>query len=114
MVASVFDDSLYITTAHQFGDHVGLTLMLSQVKHGDDMRVGAETAHCLSFPGDPGAGDLVQTLGLDQGEGHLPVQQGVLSQVDPLLAALSQEPLDLIAAFGEGRRLFKRLSRRSR
>ena len=36
------------------------------------------------------------------GEGHLPVQQSILSQIDFFLAALAQEPFYLIAATGEG------------
>ncbi len=44
---------------------------------------------------------LGQTLGLDEGEGHFPVQQGVLGQEDPLLAALSKKVLDFIAAVGK-------------
>ena len=34
-------------------------------------------------------------------EGHLPVQESVVSQVHQLLAALAQELLDLVAAVGE-------------
>ena len=49
------------------------------------------------------SGGLVQALSLYQREGHLQVQQCVVGQVDFLLAALSQDPFDLIAAVGEGR-----------
>ena len=49
----------------------------------------AEAAHGLGFSGDPGAGDVVQALGLNESKGHLPVQQGVLGQVDLPLAASS-------------------------
>jgi len=64
-----------------------------RVEHGDEVRMGAETAHCLGFAGNASAGYFVQTLGLDQGESHFPVQQRVLGQVDSLLAALAQESL---------------------
>ncbi len=58
-VGIVFEDSLNIASAHEFGDHVGLNFMLSQVEHSDDVGVGAETAHGLGFPCDARAGDLV-------------------------------------------------------
>ncbi len=45
---------------------------------------------------------LGQTLGLDQGKGHVPVQGGVVSQVDLLLAAFAKKPPDLVPAVGEG------------
>ena len=43
----------------------------------------------------------VPALGLDESEGYFPVEQGVLGQVDPLLAALAKEAFDLIATIGE-------------
>ena len=78
---------------HQLGDDVGLAVLLPEVEDGDDVGVCAETAHGLGLPGNPGAGGLVQTLGLDQGEGDFPVQGAVMGQVDELLAALAQELL---------------------
>ena len=45
---------------------------------------------------------LIQLLGLDQGEGHISIQDGIMGQVDLLLAAFSQELLDLVAAVGKG------------
>ena len=67
------------------------------------LRRSVQVTHGLGLPGDAGAGagDFVQALGLDQREGHLPVQQGVLGQVDLLLAALTQKALHLVAAVGE-------------
>ena len=55
----------------------------------------------MGLASDAGAGDFIQALGLDEGKGHLPVQQSVLGQVDPLLAALAQEALHFIAAVGD-------------
>ena len=43
------------------------------------------------FPRYAGAGDLVQTLGHYQREGHITVQQGVLGQVNSLFAAFPQK-----------------------
>ncbi len=45
---------------------------------------------------------IIQALGLDQGESHLPVQQGVVGQVDLLLPAFAQEALHLVSAISEG------------
>ena len=76
--------------------------MVTKVEHSYDVGMGAEAAHGLGLAGDARPGSLIKTLGLDEGEGHLPVQQGVLGQVDLLLAALPQETLNLVAAVGEG------------
>ena len=46
-------------------------------------------------------GGVVEALGLDQGEGDVAVEQGVVGQVDLLLAALAEEALDRVAAVGE-------------
>ena len=43
-------------------------------------RMGGQTAHGLGFPLDAGSGGFVQTFGLEQGEGHFPVQQCVVAQ----------------------------------
>ena len=43
-----------------------------------------------------------QPLGLDQAEGDVAVQLGVVGQVDLVLAALAEELPDLVAAAGEG------------
>ena len=56
----------------------------------------------MSFTLDADAGGFVQTVGLNQGEGNVPVQLGVLGKVDQLLDALAQKLLDLVTAIGEG------------
>ena len=66
------------------------------------MGVRPEAAHGLGLPADALAGGVVQTLRLDQREGHVAVQANVVGEVDPLLAAFAQEFLDLVAAVGEG------------
>ena len=101
VVCGIIYQTLYIASAHELGDHVGLALVLAQVENGDDMGVGAQPAHGLGFSGYAGAAGLVQALGLDQGEGHLPVQCRVVGLVNPLLAAFAQEPFNLVAAVGE-------------
>ena len=102
VVRSVLYQAFHIAATHKLSDHVGLVLFLSKVEHGDDVLVRTQAAHSLSLSLDARAGDLVQALGLDQGEGYLLVQEGVVGQVDLLLATLSQEMFDLVAAVGEG------------
>ncbi len=101
MVSGFLYHSFHIAAAHEFGDHVGLLCLLTQVEHGNDVWVGRLGSHGLSLTRNTGAGDFVQALGLDQGEGHLPVQQRVLGQVYLLFAAVTQEALDLVAVVGE-------------
>ena len=45
---------------------------------------------------------VVEALGLDQGEGDVAGQLGVVGEVDLLLPAFAEEALDGIAAVGEG------------
>ena len=40
--------------------------------------------------------EIGQAFGLDQGKGHVTLQEGVIGQVDFLLAAFAQETLDLV------------------
>jgi len=76
--------------------------LAAQVQHGDDVGVGAQSSHGLSLSGDALAGDGVQALGLDKGEGDVSVQKLVVGEVDLLLAALSQKSLYLVTAICEG------------
>jgi hypothetical protein len=41
---------------------------------------------------------VVQAFGLDQGKGHFTVQEGIIGQLDFILAAFPQEMLDLVTA----------------
>ena len=102
MVGSVFHHPFHITAPHQLRDNEGLALVLAEVEDSDDMGVGAEATHCLGFAGNSGAGYGVEALGFDEGEGHVPVEEGVVGQVDYLLAALAEEAFDLVASVGEG------------
>ena len=45
--------------AHQLSNHVGLAFMLTQVKHSDDVGMGAKPPHSLGLSGDAGVGDVV-------------------------------------------------------
>ena len=64
--------------------------------------VGAQPAHGLGLALDSGSGGFIQTFSLDEGESYFTVQCSVVGQVDFFLAALAQEPLDLVTAVGEG------------
>ncbi len=76
--------------------------MLPYFEDSDDVGMRAEAAHGLRLPLDAGTAGVVQALGLDQGEGDVAVQLGVVGQVDLLLAALAEEAGDFVAAVGEG------------
>jgi hypothetical protein len=65
--------------------------------------MGAEAAHGLGLAGDAFARRRVQAFGLDQREGDIAVELGVMGEVDLLLAALAEEAPDLVAAGREGR-----------
>lgn len=54
----------------------------------------------LSLDACPGF--CIQTPGLDEGEGNIATEAGVMGQVDLLLATFTQELLDLVAAVGKG------------
>ena len=90
------------SAAHQFSDHVGLVLFSAQVEDGNDVGMGAESSHGLGFTLDAYSGGFIWTVGFDQGESNFSVQGGLEGKVDFFLAAFAQEPLDLVAAFGEG------------
>jgi hypothetical protein len=102
VVGGLVDDVLDGAALHELLDDVWLAVLVADVVNGDDVRVRAEAAHGLGLAADAGQAGGVQALGLDQGEGHVAVEAGVVGQVDPLAAALAQEALDLIAAGGEG------------
>ena len=111
VAVGLLNDAFHVAAAHEVRDHVGLVLFFSKVEDGDDMRVGTQPSHGLGFPLDASPGGFIKALGLNQGEGYFPVQEGVLGQVDFFLAALSQETFDLIAVVGEGGGLVRDRSR---
>jgi len=102
MVRCLFNQALHVTAGHELGHDVELALVLSEVEDGGDMGVGAETTHSLGFAGDAAPGGIIECLGLDQSKGHVAVEEGVVGEVDLLLASLAQEALDLVATIGKG------------
>ena len=102
VLGGLVDQLLDITALHEVGDQVGLTFMLAYVVDDDDARVGTETSHCPGLPGNAGPGNVIKPLGLDEGESNVPVEEGVVGQVDPLHASFANEPLGLVAPIDEG------------
>jgi len=75
----------------------------AEVEDGDDVGVGAEAAHGLGLAGDAVASGVVQAVGLNQGEGDVAVEEGVVGEEDAFFAALAEEALDGVTAVGERR-----------
>src|SRR5438045_5412700 len=84
---------------------------LAYVVDGDDVGVVAEAAHGLRLARDAGAGGGVEAFGLDQGEGDVAVEEAVVGEVNPLLAAFAEEAADFVAAVGEGGGVWRRIGR---
>ena len=98
-----FLDEVFDVTAGDAGlDKVGLATLISIVEYGDDMRMVAQSPHCLGFPGYPGTGCFVQTFSLDESEGDVSVENGIMSQEDFLLTALAKFLLDGVTAVSKG------------
>ena len=102
MLGRILDETFHIAAGKQGQYHVRLAFMVAEVVDGNDMGVVAETPHCLGFAGNALSGIIVQLLGLYKGEGDIPIQYGIMGQVDLLLAALAEEAFDLVAAIGKG------------
>ena len=60
--------------------------------------MGPHLPHRLGLARDPFAPLGVQPFGLDEGEGDVAVEEGVVGEVDALLAAFPEEPFDGVAA----------------
>jgi hypothetical protein len=76
----------------------GLPVLLADVEDRNDVRVVAQAAHGLGLALHADAALGVEALGLDERDGHVALEPGVVPQVDPLLRALTQEAADLVAA----------------
>jgi hypothetical protein len=63
--------------------------------------VVAETPHGAGLTLDACPSHLIQFFGLDEGEGDVSVQRGIVGQLDLLLTTLPEELLDLVAAAGK-------------
>lgn len=91
-----------VAAAHQLSHHVWLAVVLAEIEHRDDVRMGPQSSHGLRLPAHPLPPHLVEPGSLDEGERHVPVQQAVVGEIDPLLSALAEKSLHLIAAIAKG------------
>jgi len=69
----IFNQAFYVAANHELRDHVGLISFFAQIKDGHDMGMRTQPPHGLGFALYTLARGIVQPLGLDQGEGHVPV-----------------------------------------
>jgi len=74
----------------------------AEVEDGHNVWMRAKSAHGLRLAADAITPDVVQAFGLDQREGDVAVEQGVVGEIDLLLAALTEECSYRVAAVGEG------------
>ena len=77
------------------------SVLVTDIEHGNDVGVVAKATHGLSLTMDALAARVIETLGFDQGEGDIPIEQRVMGEIDALLAAFANQPCDLVAAVDE-------------
>ena len=70
MVGGILNDSLHIPATHQLGNHVRLALVLSQVKHRNDVGVGA--AWTLPESKATGKVHAARDVALEDGVAYVP------------------------------------------
>ncbi len=104
MLRRLAQAALEVAARHVLAHDVELRALLAHVVDGDDVGLVAEPSHRLRLAPYAREPRLVETLGLDEGEGHVASDQRVVCQVDPLLAALAEKALHPVAAGGEGAR----------
>ena len=102
MIGRFLDQGLDIAPAHELRDQIGLTMFFADVVDGHDVGVVAQPAHGLGFAADAGLALGIQAVGFDQRERHIPIQLGIVTEVDPLLPAFAEETDHAIAAVTEG------------
>ena len=96
--SGILQQALHVPAAHQFGNDVRRTLMLAKIEDRDDVRVGAHAPHRLRLTHHALAPNLVEAFRLDQRKGDIAIEQLIVREVDPLLPALAEEALDVVAA----------------
>jgi hypothetical protein len=77
--------------------------MFPHIVDSNDVGVVTEPPHGPGFAADAGSRGIIQFLGLDEGKGNVPVQEGVMDEVDLLLPPLPEEFLYGVAPVDEGR-----------
>ena len=101
----VVEEVLDVAAAHQLLDEVELLAPVrrgafADVVDGDDVLV-CEATHRLGLAHDALAADIVEAFGLDQRERDVAIEQRVVREEDPLLAAFAEEAQHSVAAGGE-------------
>ncbi len=95
------------SAGHVLAHDVGPAVIVADVEDGDDVGVVAEAAHGLGFPADALEAGGVEILGLDGGQGHLPVEGLVVCQVDALAPPFTEKSADLVPPGTEGGRRWR-------
>ena len=93
----IFDEFFNVTTAHDRLHHVRISVFFAQVIDRHDAGVCSHPAHGLRFSSHPLPTYFIQALGLDDCKSNVTVQDGVVGEVDLLLAAFTEEPGDGVA-----------------
>src|SRR3990172_8807933 len=91
MVLCLLNQAFNIPARKERQNQVRLIAFCADVVDSHDVGMIAEAAHGLSFASDAGSGLLVEPFGFDEGKGDVAVEEGVVSEVDLLLAAFTQE-----------------------
>ena len=102
MVLGLLQQRLNIAAGHERQDHVGLARLIAEVEDLDDVRMVPKSSHGLGLAGYAYTGGRIQSLSLDDSEGNVAIEHGVVGLVDALLASLAKEVFDLVPAVGEG------------
>src|SRR5262249_8257289 len=89
---------------HELADDVDLPAVVAHVVHGGDVGMITESPHGARLPLHAAAPGLVEPLGLDDRDGDVAFEAGIVGEVDALLGSLAEEPSHLVAAGGQGAR----------
>ena len=79
-----------------------IAAFLTDVVDRDEVGMWPQPGHRLRLAHDSFAGQLVQAVRSDLGEGHVAVEGRVVGQEDPFPPAFAEEPFDSVAAGDEG------------
>ena len=95
-----------VPARHVLADDVGLRALFADVVDGDDVRMVAERTHRANLGAQPGQAGLVEILDLDQRDGNVAIEKGVVCKIDTFLGTFAERPHDPVSAASErgGRR----------
>src|SRR5436305_686312 len=98
MLFRLLDEPLDVAPAHELGYDEWLAILLDEAENRPNVRMGSKPAPGPSLAAHPLAPHVVQAVGLDEGKGHVAVEQCIRGEIDLLLAAFAEEALDVVAA----------------